>query len=51
VIVTWWEGNQPPNTPVARVSTDNGETFGPTLNPATNGTIGEAAEEEPEEGE
>jgi hypothetical protein len=37
---------------VARISTDNGATFGPTLNLATNGTIGEAAgEEEPEEGE
>jgi hypothetical protein len=51
VIVTWWERNQTANTPVARVSTDNGETFGPTLNLATNGTIGEATEEEPEEGE
>jgi hypothetical protein len=46
VIVTWWERNQTDNTPVARVSTDNGATFGPVLNLATNGTIGEAATEE-----
>jgi hypothetical protein len=49
VIVTWWEGNQTvhPHTeePVARVSTDNGTTFGPTLMLAANGTIGEAEEE------
>jgi hypothetical protein len=50
VMVTWWERNQTANEPVARVSTDNGATFGPTLMLATNGTIGEAAEEEPEEG-
>jgi hypothetical protein len=50
VMVTWWEINQTANTPVARISTDNGETFGPTLNLATNGTLGEA-EEEAEEGE
>jgi hypothetical protein len=51
VVVTWWEGNQTSDTPVMRVSTDNGATFGPTLVLATNGTIGEeAAEEEPEEG-
>ena len=46
VIVTWWERNQTANEPVARISTDNGETFGPTLNLATNGTLGEAPEEE-----
>jgi hypothetical protein len=45
VIVTWWERNQTANEPVARISTDNGETFGPMLRLATNGTIGEAAEE------
>ena len=50
VIVTWWERNQTANEPVARVSTDNGATFGPLLALATNGTIGEG-EEEPEEGE
>jgi hypothetical protein len=50
VVVTWWEQNQTSDTPVMRVSTDNGATFGPVLILATNGTIGEAAEEEPEEG-
>jgi hypothetical protein len=51
VVVTWWERNQTANAPVMRVSTDNGATFGPTLVLATNGTLGEAAEEEPEGGE
>jgi hypothetical protein len=46
VMITWWERNQTANTPVTRISTDNGETFGPTLNLATNGTLGEAPEEE-----
>jgi hypothetical protein len=50
VVVTWWEKNQTTNAPVMRVSTDNGATFGPLVALATNGTIGEAAEE-PEEGE
>ena len=49
VVVSWWETNQTADTPVTRVSTDNGATFGPVLALATNGTIGEA-EEEPEEG-
>ena len=40
VIVTWWERNQTSDEPVARISTDNGATFGPLLNLATNGTIG-----------
>ena len=51
VIVTWWERNLTTNAPVMRVSNDNGATFGPTLMLATNGTIGEEGEEEPEEGE
>jgi hypothetical protein len=62
VIVTWWEtGNQTgttsDNTPVARISTDAGETFGPMLTLATNGTIssteegGETVEEEAVGGE
>jgi hypothetical protein len=36
--------------PFARVSTDNGQTFGPRLNITANGfgTIGEAEEEEGE---
>jgi len=50
VVVSWWETNQTDDTPVARVSTDAGQTFGPTLMLATNGTIGEA-EQEPAEGE
>jgi hypothetical protein len=28
VVVTWWETNQTSDTPVMRVSTDNGATFG-----------------------
>ena len=40
VVVTWWETNQTADTPVMRVSTDNGATFGPLLLLATNGTIG-----------
>ena len=45
VVVTWWETNQTDDTPVMKVSNDNGETFGLLLTLATNGTIGEAAEE------
>jgi hypothetical protein len=48
VVVTWWESNQTSETPVMRVSNDNGATFGPVLNLATNGTIG-ASEQEGEE--
>ena len=39
VYVTWWERNETSDTPVARVSNDNGATFGPMLMLATNGTI------------
>lgn len=45
VVVTWWETNQTDDTPVMKVSNDNGETFGPLMTLATNGTIGEAAGE------
>jgi hypothetical protein len=45
VIITWWERNATSNEPVMKVSTDNGETFGPLLKLANNGTIGEAAED------
>jgi hypothetical protein len=38
VVVTWWETNQTSDTPVMRVSTDNGETFGPLIMLETNGT-------------
>jgi hypothetical protein len=44
VVVTWWETNQTSDTPVMRISTDNGATFGPMLMLATNGTIGEEGE-------
>jgi hypothetical protein len=47
VVVSWWETNQTSDTPVTRISTDAGQTFGPILMLATNGTIGEAAEKEP----
>jgi lipopolysaccharide export LptBFGC system permease protein LptF len=40
VYVTWWERNDTSDTPVARVSNDNGATFGSLLMLATNGTIG-----------
>ena len=40
VFVTWWERNATSNTPVLRMSTDNGETFSPALMLSTNGTIG-----------
>ena len=46
VVVTWWETNQTSDTPVMRVSADNGATFGPMLMLATNGTIDEATGEE-----
>jgi hypothetical protein len=39
VAVTWWETNQTDDTPVMRVSNDNGTTFGPMLKLATNGSI------------
>jgi hypothetical protein len=45
VVVSWWETNQTSDVPVMRVSNDNGETFGPLLELATNGTIREAAPE------
>jgi hypothetical protein len=39
VVITWWERNQTAEEPVAKISTDNGATFGPLLKLATNGTI------------
>ena len=44
VMVSWWERNQTSEEPVARISIDNGATFGPLLKLSTNGTIGQAAE-------
>jgi hypothetical protein len=46
VVVTWWETNQTSDTPVMRVSNDNGDTFGPLLQLSTNGIIGQTTEEE-----
>ena len=42
VYVTWWERvtQEQLRVPVMRVSNDNGETFGPVLMLAANGTIG-----------
>jgi hypothetical protein len=45
VIVSWWETNQTSDISLARISNDAGETFGPLLMLATNGTIGSGAEE------
>ena len=39
VVVTWWETNETDDIPVLRISNDNGESFGPLLRLATNGTI------------
>jgi hypothetical protein len=39
VYVSWWERNQTANEPVMRVSDDNGESFGPVLKLAANGTL------------
>jgi hypothetical protein len=49
VAVTWWESNQTSQTPVMRVSNDNGATFGPILTLAANGTIGASGQEGEEE--
>ncbi len=47
VYVTWWErtSREQPRVPVMRVSNDNGETFGPVLMLAANGTISGTEEE------
>jgi hypothetical protein len=39
VVITWWETNETDDIPVMRVSNDNGNTFGPILRLATNGSI------------
>jgi hypothetical protein len=40
VFVTWWERNQTgANTPVMKISIDNGKSFGPMLKLASNDTI------------
>jgi hypothetical protein len=45
VAVTWWETNQTSDAPAARLSTDGGQTFGPVLRLATNGTISSTNDE------
>lgn len=42
VIITWWERNSTSNEPVVRISTHEGNTFGPLLKLSTNGTIGQS---------
>jgi hypothetical protein len=40
VIVSWWEmTNQTSDTPVARISIDGEQMFGPIISLGTNGTI------------
>jgi hypothetical protein len=46
VVVSWWETNQTSDVPVARVSNDAGETFGPLMMLAANGTLGSGEAEE-----
>jgi hypothetical protein len=48
VVVSWWETNQTSDTSVARISTDAGQTFGPMLRLAANGTISSTEGEEGE---
>ena len=40
VTVTWWETNETSAEPLVKTSSENGETFGPAMNLASNGTIG-----------
>ena len=44
VMVTWWERNQTSDIPVARISTDGGETFGAMMMLGGNGTISSTEE-------
>jgi ABC-type antimicrobial peptide transport system permease subunit len=46
VFVTWWERNQTDTEPVIRISSDGGQTFGPILQLAANGSIGSSGGEE-----
>jgi hypothetical protein len=46
VVVSWWETNQTSDVPVARISTDGGETFGAMLMLGMNGTISDTEEGE-----
>ena len=40
VVITWWEHNNTNNEPVARISNNAGQTFGPLQQLSQNGTIG-----------
>jgi hypothetical protein len=51
ITVSWWETNETSQEPLVRTSEDFGATFGPIMNLATNGTIGEGTEGTEEEGE
>jgi hypothetical protein len=57
VVVSWWETNQTSDVPVARISTDAGETFGPMIMLGMDGPVSGVEEEaaataeEGEEGE
>jgi hypothetical protein len=44
VYISWWEMSTETREPVMRVSNDGGETFGPVLRLAANGTIGSTEE-------
>jgi hypothetical protein len=46
VVVSWWETNQTSDIPAARVSNDGGQTFGPMIMLAANGTLGSGEAEE-----
>jgi hypothetical protein len=50
VVVSWWETNQTSDVPVARMSTDGGETFGAMLMLAANGTLASSEVEGEAEG-
>jgi hypothetical protein len=39
IVVTWWERSAASDEPVIKISTDNGQTFGPLLKLAANRTI------------
>ncbi len=46
LVVSWWDTNQTNDIPVARISTDAGETFGPMVMLAANGTLSSGEAEE-----
>ncbi len=45
VVVSWSETNQTSDVPVARISTDGGQIFGPMLMLGMNGTITDTEDE------